>query len=348
MSLRRTKAGYPQCMKHTRTLSLIAVLAALSGCMPKSITIQLDAKPNKIDESVVMRDTIRGPKIAQIDLTGVISSAPSSPFGSPAMLDDFAAMLTKAENDPQIKAVLLRINSPGGSVAASETLANLITSFKERTGKPVVASMAEVAASGGYYTAITADHIIAQPSTITGSIGVIVPTLNVSGGLAKLGIQSRSVVSGPNKDIANPMLPIDERHYAILQGIVDEFYADFRGRVLAARPGIESPDDVLDGEVYTGRTALELGLVDELGGISEAFIAAKQLAGLQSAVLVKYHRGGSPPMTPYASAQSQHPAASHADTLGSVLNWKDKLTQSGATDPGFYYLWLPPGSLSID
>ena len=335
-------------MKHATSLTLLIVLAALAGCMPKSITIQLDAKPNQIGENTVMQDALRGPKIAQIDLSGVISSAPSSPFGSAAMIDDFAAMLAKAERDQQVKAVLLRINSPGGSVAASETLANLIESFKERTGKPVVASMAEVAASGGYYTAITADRIIAQPSTITGSIGVIVPTLNVSGGLAKLGIQSRSVISGPNKDIANPLQPMDERHFAILQGIVDEFYADFRSRVLALRPDIENPDAVLDGKGYTGRTALDLGLVDELGGIPEAFNAAKQLAGLQSAVLVKYHRGGLPPMTPYASAQSIHVATPNASTLESVLHWKDKLTQSGATDPGFYYLWLPPGSLSID
>jgi len=237
-----------------------------------------------------MRDARGGPKIAQIDLTGVISSASVSPFGSAAMIDDFAAMIAKAERDPQIKAVLLRINSPGGSVAASETIATLIESFKERTGKPVVASMAEVAASGGYYTAITADHIIAQPSTITGSIGVIVPTINFSGGLAKLGIVSRSVTSGANKDIANPMQPINEAHYAILQGIVDEFYADFRSRVLAARPGIKDPDDVLDGEVYTGRTALELGLVDELGGLENALEGAAVLAGLVDYKTTDYPR----------------------------------------------------------
>jgi len=335
-------------MKPARTLVLVVLLATALGCVPKSITIQLDAKPNQIGESIVMRDARGGPKIAQIDLTGVISSASTSPFGSAAMIDDFAAMIAKAERDPQVKAVLLRINSPGGSVAASETIATLIESFKERTGKPVVASMAEVAASGGYYTAIAADHIIAQPSTITGSIGVIVPTLNFSGGLAKLGIVSRSVTSGKNKDIANPMQPINEAHYEILQGIVDEFYEDFRSRVLAARPGIQDPDGVLDGEVYTGRTALELGLVDELGGIREAFEAAKELAGLNSAVLVKYHRGGSPPMTPYASAFAPHTGAPQVSTIESVLNWKERLTQSGATDPGFYYLWLPPGSVPID
>ena len=335
-------------MKPTRTLTLLILLAANIGCMPKSITIQLDAKLNQIGENVVMRDAHRGPKVAQIDLTGVISSASTSPFGSAAMIDDFAAMIAKAQRDPQVKAVLLRINSPGGSVAASETIAALIESFKEHTGKPVVVSMAEVAASGGYYTAITADHIIAQPSTITGSIGVIVPTLNVSGGLAKLGIVSRSVTSGKNKDIANPMQPINETHYQIIQGIVDEFYTDFRSRVLTARPDIKDPNAVLDGKVYTGKTALELGLVDELGGIPEAFAAAKERAGLSSAVLVKYHRGGAPPMTPYASALAPQTTTPHASTIESVLNWKDRLTQSSTTDPGFYYLWLPPGSLLAD
>lgn len=332
-------------MNHARTIVLALTLAVLSGCMPKSITIQLDAKPNVIGENAVLRDARPGPKVAQIDLTGVISSTPTSMFGSAAMLDDFAAMLAKAERDPQVKAVLIRINSPGGSVAASETLATMIESFKERTGKPVVASMAEVAASGGYYTAITADHIVAQPSTITGSIGVIVPTLNVSSGLAKLGIKSRSITSGPNKDMANPLQPADESHYAILQSIVDEFYTDFRTRVLEARTGIEDPDEVLDGKVYTGTTAHALGLVDELGGVPEAFEAAKQLAGLQSAVLVKYHRGGSPPMTPYASANADHTPAPSASAVDPILNLRNKLPASDATAPGFYYLWLPPGSL---
>lgn len=335
-------------MRYLVLIALLAAAASLVGCMPKSITIQLDGKSAEVGESTVMRDKLGGPKIAQIDLTGVISSAPTSPFGTSAMLDDFAAMLAKAEGDAQVKAVLLRINSPGGSVAASETLAELISSFKERTDKPVVASMAEVAASGGYYTAITADRIIAQPSTITGSVGVIVPTLNVSQGMAKLGIRSRSVISGPNKDIANPMEPINEEHYEILQGIVDEFYIDFRTRVLAARPSIEDPDSVLDGKVYTGRKALKLGLVDELGGIPEAFNAAKELAGLNSAVLVKYHRGAAAPMTPYATVHAQPASQSSTGAIDAILNWKDKLTQSGATDPGFYYLWLPPGLLSID
>ncbi len=333
-----------------RTLAITVALAASFslGCMPKSITIQLSPDRGRVKQRVVLRDQLGGPKVAQIDLTGVITSAQTSAFGSPALLDDMALMLRQAQHDPSVCAVLLRINSPGGSVAASETLANMIEDFKRQSGKPVVASMDEVAASGGYYTAITADRIIAQPSTITGSIGVIVPTMNVADGLARIGIKSRSVTSGPNKDIANPLQPINEAHYTILQGIVDEFYADFRARVITARPNIQNPDSTLDGSVYTGRKALELGLVDQLGGIPEAFAEAKRLAGVDSAILVKYHRGGPAPLTPYASVASQPLLPEQQSTLGSILGWQDRIRQTGANDPGFYYLWLPPSSLGLE
>ncbi len=333
-----------------RSIALFVALALTSalGCMPKSITIQLSPDRGQVEQHVVYRDQLGGPKVAQIDLTGVITSAETSVFGSAALLDDMALMLERAEHDPSVRAVILRINSPGGSVAASETLADMIEGFKSRSGKPVVASMAEVAASGGYYTAIAADRIVAQPSTITGSVGVIVPTMNFSDGLARIGIKSRSVISGPNKDIANPLQPMNEAHYAILQGIVDEFYADFRARVLAARPNIQNPDSVLDGSVYTGRRALELGLVDTLGGIKEAFAEAKQLANLDSAVLVKYHRGGPAPLTPYASVAAPSHEPREQSPVGAILGWQDRIRQSGVSDPGFYYLWLPPGSLGID
>ncbi len=331
-----------------RCLALLAALALTLGCVPKSLTIQLRPDRGHVQESIVLRDKLGGPKIAQIDLTGVISSAQTSVFGSAALLDDIALMLQRAETDAGVRAVVLRINSPGGSVAASEILANMIEDFKTRTGKPVVTSMGEVAASGGYYTAIATDAIVAQPSTITGSVGVIVPTLNVADGLARIGIKSRSVTSGPNKDIANPLQPMDEAHYAILQGIVDEFYEDFRARVIAARPNIENPDDVLDGSVYTGRRALELGLVDTLGGIREAFDEAKRLADLDSATLVKYHRGGPTPMTPYASVETPSFTQLQTDPALALLGWQNRIRQRGANDPGFYYLWLPPSSLGIE
>ena len=336
-----------------RTLIIAATIsllfAALTGCVPKSITLNLTNERGRVRESVVMRGAGTGPKVAQIDLSGVITSGSVSAFGSPALLDDMALMLAKAESDAQVRAVVLHINSPGGSVAASETLASLIEGFRKRSGKPVVVSMGEVAASGGYYAAVAADRIVAQPSTITGSVGVIVPTLNVADGLARIGIRSRSITSGPNKDIANPLEPANESHYAILQGIVDEFYSDFHARVVTARPNLKNPDSVLDGSVYTGRRALELGLVDMLGGIPEAFAEAKRLAGVENAVLVKYYRSGSKPMTPYASAQTPESSIPRAESTGLIPGLAGRVTSnSDASDPGFYYLWLPPGSLMLE
>lgn len=332
-------------------IASVLIASVLVGCMPKSVTIELNRRPPKIDERVVLTDTAPTGKIAQIDVTGVITQTPTTAFGpGPSILDDVAAMLAKAADDEGVQGVLLRINSPGGSVAASESLANMIETFRQRTGKPVVASMGEVAASGGYLTAIAADRIVAQPGSITGSIGVIVPTLNVSEGMSRLGIHARSVVSGPNKDLASPLEPPVDEHYAILQGIVDEFYQEFRDRVVVARPNLKDLDTTLDGRVFTGRRAQELGLVDHLGGIEEAFLLTKRLAGLEGARLVKYYRGGSPPLTPYASSNaSAGNAEAPAGTLADLARHLDRPAgQSAAVNAGFYYLWLPPGGLSFD
>jgi len=217
-------------------------------------------------------------------------------------------------------------------VSASETIANEIRRFRERTGKPVIASFAEVAASGGYYAALPCDEIVAQPSSITGSIGVIIQTFNVSRGMSMIGVKGRAVTSRENKDIANPFQEIDEGHYEILQGMVDEFYAGFRSRVLESRPIAASDvERVTDGRVFTGATALELGLVDKLGGVRDAFALAKQRAGVERARLVKYHREGVSLSTPYARAQ-----------LGNVRrdDAEDPIDRlSGALRPGAYYLW---------
>lgn len=316
-----------------RCLSLCALLVLPAGCLPRSITISLDDPGGKVRESTVFGERSDPDKIAVIDIEGVIGSLPS---GSGVSLDDLATMLERAENDRYVKGVLLRVNSPGGSVAASETLFGMIAGFKERSRKPVVVAMGEVAASGGYYIALAADRIVAQPSTVTGSIGVIVPTINASDGLDRIGIRSRSVTSGPNKDIANPLAPPQESHYALLQGIVDEFYAQFRALVLTARPAVVDPDLTLDGRVVTGARALELGLVDLLGGIPEAAHTVEVLAGIDSARGVKYYRGSSKPYSPYARAE--------VGLTPAQFSWVG-LIERPISGSGVYYLWLPPGTL---
>ena len=319
---------------------VLAVLCVslLPGCLPSRVTIDLSPPAGELEESVVDDDGLSpigfGPKVALFDVEGMITEQPTGVVfeSRTSMVDRFVAKLDKAAGDSRVRAVVLRINSPGGTVSASETLASEIRRFRERTGKPVIASFAEVAASGGYYAALPCDDILAQPSSITGSIGVIIQTFNVSRGMSMIGVKGRAVTSRENKDIANPFEDVDEEHYEILQGMVDEFYAGFRARVLESRPIAESDvARVTDGRVFTGATAHELGLVDELGGVRDAFTLAKQRAGVERARLVKYHREGVSLSTPYARAQ-----------LGTVRREgsEDPIDRlSGALRPGAYYLW---------
>lgn len=338
---------------HTRRFFLIPLLVtalALPGCLPKKVVIDLAPGDGRLTESTVLADSPVGSasKVALIDISGLITqTSPPGIFGASGnVVDNLATRLEKAEKDPSVKAVVLRINSPGGSVAASEMMYREVTGFRERSKKPVVASFAEVAASGGYYTALAADHIVAQATSVTASIGVIIQTFNFSRGMSMIGVEGRAIVSRPNKDLANPFEPPVEAQYQVLQGMVDEFYAAFVSLVMERRPGIangppEAQATATDGRVVTGAQAHKLGLVDELGGVREAFEAAKRLAGVNSARLIKYHtEGDNPPRSVYATA----PAAQHASLLPQAHEVNLLQLNLGDTPmpgAGFYYLWLP-------
>ena len=316
--------------------ALFGSFAVLAGCLPNRFVLDLAPGVKDLEETPVIEEPGSGnAKIAMIDVTGVISQTP--PPGLMASrsnsVDSLVARLDQAEQDPAVVAVVLRINSPGGTVAATESMYNEIVRFRERTQRPVVVSMAEVAASGGYYLALAGDHVIAQESTITGSIGVIIQTVNFADGLARIGIDARALTSGPNKDLMNPLEPERERHFEIMQGIVDEFYGAFRDRVIERRTGVPGDriDEITDGRVYTGKQAHELGLIDSTGGLREAFETAKQLAGVSNATLIKYHIKGRDPGSAYASAQS--PVSSGGASISM------RIEAPSVPDAGFYYLW---------
>lgn len=340
----------------------LGIVACHAGCAPVTVSFTLFADNARLDERVVQTDRGAGDaKVALIDVRGLLADRAPRPLLGPPYnpVDELAARLTRAADDPAVRALVLRINSPGGTVTASDVMFREIRRFAETTGKPVVASLGEVAASGGYYVALAADRILAEPTTITGSIGVIIPTLNVSEGLGRIGIRSRSVASGPNKDLANPLEPMREEHYRVLQGMVDEYYARFRTRVVERRGSSRSLaservpaaflaegdlDILADGRVMTGSQAAAYGLVDATGGVREAFELAKQLAGIPAARLVKYYRrDADQPRSPYAAASP--PAAEPPSTEINFLHvrvpghwpWGD-LDTAGA-----YYLWIPPG-----
>lgn len=326
---------------------LVLAASLAGGCLPNRVVLDLAGSDGKLAEREVMSDAGGGSKIAMIDVDGLLSHAPGPAIiaGSGNTVDELVSRLDKAEKDTSVRAVILRINSPGGTVAASDTMYREIMGFRERSRKPVVVSMAEIATSGGYYIALAADRIIAQPSSITGSIGVLIQTVNFSKGMAMIGIEGRAVTSGANKDLANPLAPVREEQYRVLQGTVDEFYGAFRALVAERRTGIDAArlDEIADGRVFTGMTALREGLVDANGGLREAFAEAKSLAGVERARLVKYHIEGRVPASPYATASApDHSPAAAGVGAGTQVNLVQvNIDRAMLPSAGFYYLWTP-------
>ncbi|MDT4999263.1 MAG: protease [Mycobacterium sp.] len=232
------------------------------------------------------------PTIAVVTLAGPIVSGRGgrqiSPLGtSSAGGDTIAAALREAGADDAVSAVVLRVDSPGGSVTASETVWREVNRLHE-AGKPVVASMGAVAASGGYYVSMSADAIVANPGTITGSIGVVTGKLVARDLKDRLGIGSDSVRTNPNADAWSLNKPFTDEQHAHVEAEADLFYTDFVQRVAQGRGmTVEAVDAVARGRVWTGADALERGLVDELGGLRTAINRAKVLAGFDADTDVK-------------------------------------------------------------
>ncbi|MBI4650311.1 signal peptide peptidase SppA [Candidatus Desantisbacteria bacterium] len=194
--------------------------------------------------------------------------------------DEVVKKLNKIRKDPNIKGVVLRINSPGGSVAACQEIYEEIKKVKE-SGKKVVVSMGDVAASGGYYIACPADKIFANPGTITGSIGVIAQMGNIEGLFTKIGIKSEVIKSGKYKDIGSVTREMTEEERQILQNLIDNAYDQFTKAVSQGRKtSIEKVREWATGSIFSGEQALKMGMIDELGNLQDAIKLAGKLSNL--------------------------------------------------------------------
>ena len=227
-------------------------------------------------------------KIVVIPLSGPITTAGSllSPGSTitPGLVRDY---LARAEKDTAVKAIVLRIESPGGEIAPSQEILWEIEEVKE--AKPVVVSMGGTAASGGYYISTKADKIVALPTTMTGSIGVISQVMNVEGLLEKLGIEVETFKGGKYKDMYSGFREMTPEEEEIMQGMIDEYYEQFIDVVAEGRGlGKEEVRDLATGQIYTGTAAKELGLVDALGGLDTATELAMELAGIEAARVEYY------------------------------------------------------------
>jgi protease-4 len=227
-------------------------------------------------------------KIAVIPLSGTITTGGSLLFpGStitPGLVRDY---LAKAERDRAVKAIVFHIESPGGEIAPSQEILWEIKRVKE--AKPIVVSMGGMAASGGYYISTQADKIVALPTTMTGSIGVISQVINVEGLLEKLGIQVETFKGGKYKDMYSGFREMTPEEEEIMQGMIDEYYEQFIDVVAEGRGlGKEEVRNLATGQAYTGTAAKELGLIDELGGLDTAIDLAAGLAGIEAPIVEYY------------------------------------------------------------
>jgi len=314
---------------------LAGVVAA--GCSAPSLLITPVSSSRSLKETVLQRDSAFAlDKIALIDVSGVIMNAPATRLVGEGEhpVSRLLEQLAVARRDPRVKAVLLRINSPGGSVVASELMHDEITHFKE-TGKPVIAVLMDVAASGGYYIACACDEVVAQPSTVTGSIGVIMQMVELSETMRMIGVRTDAIVSGPSKDSGSPLRAMRPEERERFQAIVDEMYDRFVAVVAAGRPGLGADQvrAVADGRIYTAAQALELGLIDRVASFRETLDRTKERVGAKSVKLVAYKRPTEFRPNYYAAAPS---AGGDVNLLNLDLpSWLD------STAPRFMYLWAP-------
>jgi len=276
----------------------IALLAAMpffwSGCA--CVNLSLLSEPGPLREKVV--DGEGDARILLLDVTGVISEEKKRSMGlrqETSMVDEFREALKKAGKDRKIAGLVVRINSPGGTVTASDILRHEILEYKRKTGVRVVACMMDVAASGGYYVATAADEIVAHPTTITGSIGVIAMKFNVQGLLGKIGVEAEAVKSGDKKDLLSPFRPATEEEKKIVQAVIDQLHGRFVDVIVEGRKPL-SRDVVLklaDGRIYTASQALERRLIDRVAYLDGAIEGLKSALKLKSASVIVYHRPGS-------------------------------------------------------
>jgi protease IV len=222
--------------------------------------------------------------IALIDIYGGISdTASTSPFGASggASANALLEAIGEARKD-KVKAILLRINSPGGTAAAAQSVYHELMRTRKETDIKIVASLGDLAASGGYYIASAAHHIVANPSTLTGSIGVIVQTQNVAPFLDKLGVQAGSVQSGQYKDILSPFRSTTEGDRKIIQGIVSDSYEQFLASIVEGRNiPLAELRPLADGRIYTGAQAKAVKLVDSLGNYQDAVKKTAELTRIK-------------------------------------------------------------------
>ncbi len=312
-------------------VSLLGFLLAIdTGCVV--IPVGDLFKPTPLEEHV-LREGDEG-KVAILEIRGSISGDASGGLLSRQSntVKEVESRLEVIQSDPEISAVVLLISSPGGEVTACDLIYHMLEEFKERN-IPLLASIREIGASGGYYIASVCDEIYANPTSIVGSIGVILQSVNFSGLMKKVGVEMNSVHSGAFKDLGSPYKPINEEHQKVLKTIVDSMYERFldvvdKGRDQLNRDQVKA---LADGKVFPANLAKENGLIDKVGYLKDVVQRAGELAGVSQPSIVTYTQGRG--VAGAIGLNSDVPPAKVGLNLSLDLN--------STHDVKFYYLWRP-------
>jgi protease-4 len=282
-------------------------------------------------------------KILLIPVNGLISDRPKKGLihTSASLVEQIVSQINKAEKDKQIKAVLFKINSPGGTITASDLLYHEISLFKERTGTKITVSMMDVATSGAYYISLPADLIMAHPTTVTGSVGVIYLQPKVGGLMDKIGLGVDVKKYGKNKDMGSPFRDSSEEEQKLMQKAVNDFGERFIRLVQKHRkPERQALSEISTARVFLAEEALKLGLVDKIGYLSDAVKESKMLAGISKDARVVVYRCNEFPEDNYYNTAG----IASEDLNISVINIE--LPESLSLKTGFYYLW--PGAIAME
>ena len=318
----------------------ISVLLLLSGCILYApVDLGSLGSAGELEESVVLGST--GPKIVMIELTGVISDEEGrsrlSLAEQPSIVVETKNALDRAADDPDVAGIILRINTPGGSVSASDTLHHEIELWKSEQKRPVVAYLNGLATSGGFYVAMASDRVVAHPTAVTGSIGVVMPGLSIQGLMEKYGVVDQTLTSGPYKDAGSLLRDMTPAERAQLSSVIADLFARFEDVVAKGRPGLsrEKVTALSDGRVYSAQQALDAGLVDQLGYLEDAVAEVEQRAGILESRVVVYHRAN----------QTRENIYSRSPNIAVQVTDVNLLPiRRSELAPGFYYLW--PGALA--
>lgn len=316
-----------------RWLTVLVLILCITACSPH---FHLDFLGEDEIKEVELVPAASKNKILLIDITGVIHHAADTGLLKKEgdLLSQVKVRLQKARQDPRVKGIIVRLDTPGGGVTASDILYHEILSFRKDTGIPVTALMMGIAASGGYYIASACNRIIAHPSTLTGSIGVISVFPDVKGLMNKVGVDVNIIKTGDMKDAGSPFRNMNEKDRIYFHSLIQDFYGQFLDVVHQARQDHISRSELeqlADGRVFTARQALENGLIDEIGYFDQAYQRVQELAGVRNTKVIAYT---------YFPGRKTNIYAQTA-LSGNEPSFPGLQTLLPSLKAGFYYLWLP-------